>query len=155
MLELTNEQVAALADIDAKGFVSRIAEDLVRADPDLAGDPGLTPRVWRAFRAARQLGIREDDNLIEFLRLESYAPGFYDQPALRTWLTRPGRAIDERFRDYLSVVRWKIQHPEFAGGLTYGEPTLAGNRGSSGGAWTSLAASWRRFVGRNGSSGNS
>nr|WP_077162017.1 hypothetical protein [Burkholderia sp. M701] len=155
MLELTNEQVAALADIDAKGFVSRIAEDLVRADPDFARDPTLIHRLWRAFRATQQLGIREDDNLVEFLRIESHAPGFYDRPALQTWLTRPGRTVDERFRDYLSVVRWKIQHPEFAGGLTYGEPTLAGNRGSSRGAWAGLATSWRRFVGRNGRSGNS
>lgn len=35
MLELTTEQVAALAEIDAKGFVERVRADLCKADPGL------------------------------------------------------------------------------------------------------------------------
>ncbi|MBF3412663.1 hypothetical protein ACGY7B_04815 [Burkholderia pseudomallei] len=154
MLELTIEQVAALAEIDAKGFVARVREDLVRDDPKLADDPTLASRLWHAFTAARAFGIRDDDNLVAFLRLEAYAPGFYEKPATRAWITRPGRSADERFHDYLRVMRWRIEHPEFVGGLTYGGTTRAGSGVGDHGAWASLGARWRRLVGRSGDSGN-
>lgn len=154
MLELTTEQVAALAEIDAKGFVERVRADLCKADPRLADDPSLSSRLWRAFKAARALGIERDENLVAFLRIEAYAPGFYEQPAPRAWLTRPGRSADERFHDYLRVVRWKIEHPEYQGGLSNGGVGDTGSRSSRGSAWTSLGARWRGFVGRGSDSGN-
>ena len=154
MLELTAEQVAALAEVDARGFVERVREDLVKADPRLAEDSALSPRLWRAFKAARAFGIRQDDNLVAFLRVEAYAPGFYEKPATRARLTRPGRSADDRFHDYLRVMRWKIQHPEFVGGAINGGSTVdrAGSRSSR--AWASLGARWRRVVGRSGNRGN-
>jgi len=154
MLEVTLEQVAALAEIDAKGFVERVREDLVKGDPKLAQDPALPSRLWRAFKAARELGIREGDNLVAFLRVEAYAPGFYDRPATRAWLTRPGRSPDERFHDYLRVMRWKIEHPEYVGGLTYGGTTRTGSGVGDSGTRTSLGARWRRLVGRSGDRGD-
>lgn len=150
MLELTAEQVAALAEVDAKGFVERVREDLVKADPRLTEDSALSPRLWRAFKAARAFGIRDDDNLITFLRVEAYAPGFYEKPATRTRLTRPGRSGDDRFHDYLCVVRWKIQHPEFVGGAINGGNIVDRTGGRSSGAWASLGARWRSLIGRSG-----
>lgn len=155
MLELTAEQVAGLAEIDARGFVARVREDLVREDPKLGDDRTLPERLWRAFKAARELGIRDDDNLVAFLRIEAYAPGFYDKPATRAWLTRPGRSADERFHDYLRVMRWKIQHPDYVGGLTDGRTHRAGSGGSSDGAWAGIGARWRSLIGRSGGSGSS
>jgi hypothetical protein len=154
MLELTAEQVAALAEIDARGFVERVREDLVKADPRLAADSAFSPRLWRAFQAARTLGIRDDDNLVAFLRIEAYAPGFYDKPATRARLTRPGRSAEERFRDYLRVMRWKIQHPEFVGGAINGGTIVDRTGGGSSGAWAGLGARWRRLVGRSSNGGN-
>ena len=154
MLELTTEQVAALADIDAKGFVERVRQDLSTADPRLADDPTLSSRLWRAFKAARGLGIHEDENLVAILRIEAYAPSFYDQPAIRAWLTRPGRSADERFHDYLRVMRWKIEHPEFRGGLNNGRSGGSSDRGSSGEPWSGLGARWRGFIGRGGGGRN-
>ncbi|WP_062085416.1 hypothetical protein [Caballeronia udeis] len=150
MLDLTPDQVAALADIDAKGFVERVRQDLVKDDPKLAADPALAERLRRALRAARALGITEDTNLVAFLRVEAYAPGFYEKPATRTWLMRPGRSADERFHDYLRVMRWRIEHPEYVGGLSYGGGTRTGSGGSSHGAWANLGTRWRRLVGRGG-----
>lgn len=154
MLELTTEQVAALADIDAKGFVKGVREDLVKDDPKLAEDPTLAERLWRAYKAARELGIREDGNLVAFLRVEAYAPSFYNKPATRAWLTRPGRSADERFHDYLRVMRWRIEHPEFVGGLSYGGDTRTRSGVSGRESWTSLGARWRSLVGRSGNGGN-
>lgn len=155
MLELNAEQVAGLAEIDARGFVARVREDLVRDDPKLGEDRTLPERLWRAFKAARELGIRDDDNLVAFLRIEAYAPEFYDKPATRAWLMRPGRSADERFHDYLRVMRWKIQHPDYVGGLTDGGTHRTGSGGSSDGAWAGLGARWRSLIGRGGGSGNS
>ncbi|MBB5546565.1 hypothetical protein A8H39_02060 [Paraburkholderia fungorum] len=154
MLDLNAEQVAALAEIDAKGFVQGMCGDLVKENPKLAADPALASRLWRAYKAARELGIQEDDNLVAFLRVEAYAPNFYEQPATRAWIARPGRSADVRFHDYLRVMRWRIEHPEFVGGVTYGEPNRAVSGGSGGRAWTGPGAWWRSLIGRSGNGGD-
>ncbi|PEH37326.1 hypothetical protein CRM94_22540 [Burkholderia gladioli] len=154
MLELTDEQVAGLAEIDARGYVERIRQDLVKGDPKLADDDKLPTRLWKAYLAAIRLDIQSDENVAAFLRIEAYAPNFYEKPAIRAWLTRPGRSADERFRDYLRVIKWRIDHPKYTEGDRNGGTGSADNRGSSGGTWASIGASWRRLVGRDGGGRN-
>jgi len=154
MLELTSEQVAGLAEIDARGYVERVRQDLVKADPKLADDSTLPTRLWNAYVAARQLGIQSDENVAAFLRIEAYAPKFYEKPATRAWLTRPGRSADERFHDYFRVIKWRIEHPEYDGGSRNGGLGSTGNRSSSSGTWAGLGARWRRLVGRGGTGGH-
>jgi hypothetical protein len=154
MLELSAQQVAGLAEIDAMGFVARIRDDLVLDDPRLASDEDLSGRLWHAFKAARALGVRDDTNLVAFLRVEAYAPGFYERPATHAWLTRPGRSADERLHDYLRVMRWRLEHPGNAGGLTDGGTLRAGSGGSSSRTWAGLGARWRSLVGRGSRGGN-
>ncbi|MGF7191909.1 hypothetical protein JOE11_004982 [Robbsia andropogonis] len=146
MLEFNSDQVAALAEIDAKAFVSRVAADLASENPALAAEPTLPVRLWQAFTAARLLGIERDDNLVAFLHMETYASKFYEQPAVRNWLTRPGRPPDERLHDYFRVVQWKIDNPEFNGGISNGSSGGAGNRGSRD-SGRSVAAGWGRLIG--------
>ena len=153
MLELTSEQVAGLAEIDARGYVERTRQDLVKADPKLADDGTLPTRLWNAYVAARQLGIQSDENVAAFLRIEASAPSFYEKPATRAWLTRPGRSPDERFHDYFRVIKWRIEHPEYNGGLENGSSTST-TGGGIGGTWAGLGASWRRLVGRGRTGGN-
>ncbi|WP_080431191.1 hypothetical protein [Burkholderia cenocepacia] len=148
MLELTTEQVSALAEIDAKRFVDGVCADLCKDDPKLADDATLPSRLWKAFKTAREIGIEHDENLIAFLRIEAYAPGFYEQPAIRAWLTRSGCTADERFHDYMRVVRWKIEHPEFQGGMKNGGSGGSGDRRGSASPWSGLGARWRSIVGR-------
>ncbi|KML56368.1 hypothetical protein VL15_16265 [Burkholderia cepacia] len=154
MLELTSEQVAGLAEIDARGYVERVRQDLVKADPKLADDSTLPMRLRNAYVAARQIGIQSDENVEAFLRIEAYAPSFYTKPATRAWLTRPGRSPDERFHDYFRVIKWRVEHPEYNGGLENGSSTST-TGGGIGGAWTGLGASWRRLVGRGRTGGDS
>ncbi|HGL6312521.1 hypothetical protein [Burkholderia multivorans] len=154
MLELTSEQVAGLAEIDARGYVERIRQDLVNADAKLADDGTLSKRLWNAYVAARQFGIRTDENVEAFLRIEAYAPNFYEKPATRAWITRPGRSPDERFHDYLRVIKWRIEHPEYNGGSRNGGIGSTDSRGSGSGTWAAISAGWRRLVGRGGSGGN-
>ncbi|WP_186191249.1 hypothetical protein [Burkholderia gladioli] len=152
MLELTNEQVAELARIDARGYVDGIRADLVAETPALASDTSLPTRLWNAYVAARRYGIQSDDNVAAFLRTEAYAPQFYDKPAFRAWVTRPGRSPDERFHDYLRVMKWRIEHQQ--GGPEHGGISGASDRGSSGRAWAGLGASWNRIIGRGRGRGN-
>ncbi|WP_342612994.1 hypothetical protein [Burkholderia ambifaria] len=148
MLELTSEQVAGLAEIDARGYVERVRQDLVKADPKLADDGTLPTRLWNAYVAARQLGIQSNENVAAFLRIEAYAPSFYEKPATRAWLTRPGRSPDERFHDYFRVIKWRIEHPEYDRRSIDGGVRGTDNRSSGGGTWASIGARWRRLVGR-------
>ncbi|WP_244105508.1 hypothetical protein [Burkholderia ambifaria] len=155
MLELTDEQVAGLAEIDARGYVERTRQDLVKADPKLADDSTLPTRLWNAYVAARRIGIQSDENVAAFLRIEAYAPKFYEKPATRAWLSRPGRSVDERFHDYFRVIKWRIEHPEYNGGSRNGGLGSTDNRSSGSGAWAGLGARWRRLVGRGGTGGDS
>ncbi|WP_244111907.1 hypothetical protein [Burkholderia diffusa] len=154
MLELTSEQIAGLAEIDARGYVERTRLDLIKADPKLADDATLPTRLWNAYVAARRLGIQSDENVAAFLRIEAYAPNFYEKPATRAWLTRPGRSTDERFHDYLRVIKWRIEHPQYNGGSRDGGIGGTDNRSGSSGTWAALGARWRSLVGRGGSGGN-
>ncbi|WP_412026202.1 hypothetical protein [Burkholderia cepacia] len=154
MLELTSEQVAGLAEIDARGYVERVRQDLVKADQKLADDGTLPTRLWNAYIAARRLGIQSDENVAAFLRIEAYAPKFYERPATRAWLTRPGRSADERFHDYFRVMKWRIEHPEYDRRSPDGGTRGTDNRSSSGGAWAGIGESWRRLVRRTGAGGD-
>lgn len=154
MLELTSEQVVGLAEIDARGYVDGVWQDLLKENSKLADDSTLLTRLWNAYLAARRLGIQSDENVVAFLRLEAYSPNFYDKPATRTWLTRPGRSADERFHDYLRVMKWRIEHPQYNGGSRDGGIGGTDNRSSSSGAWAGLGARWRSLIGRSDGGGN-
>lgn len=148
MLELTNEQVEGLARIDARGYVTRVRDDLVAESPALASDATLPSRLWTAYLAGRHLGIQSDENVAAFLRIEAYAPSFYEKPAARAWITRPGRSADERFHDFLRVMKWRIEHLHDNGGTRNGGAGGAGDRSGSRGTWSTLGAGWNRLVGR-------
>ncbi|WP_454688231.1 hypothetical protein [Achromobacter aloeverae] len=148
MLELTTDQVFALCEIEAKGFVDRVRQDLAREDPRLTCDASLASRLWVAFQAARRFGIEENANLVAFLRADAYDPHFYEQMPTRAWLTRPGRSADERFRDFLRVTRWHLEHPNSLettiDGRSSGNPL--GESGRDPGA--RIGARWRQCISR-------
>ncbi|WP_175128484.1 hypothetical protein [Achromobacter piechaudii] len=108
-LELTPQQVAGLCAIDAKGFVQAVEQDIARDYPGLSR-AGLTARLAAALAQARSMGIDEDTNLVDFLRTEALVPGFYKQPGLRRWMEKPGRPADQRFHDFMQVMRWQLRH---------------------------------------------
>ncbi|MGE8637168.1 MAG: hypothetical protein ACN6PR_00905 [Achromobacter sp.] len=108
-LELTPQQVEGLCAIDAKGFVQTVKQDILRDYPDLS-PAGLTERLAAALAQARAMGIEEDANLVDFLRTEALVPGFYKQPGLRRWMEKPGRPTDQRFHDFMQVMRWQLRH---------------------------------------------
>ena len=106
MLELDAQQVRAVQALNELGFVDRVRLELLRDQPELGAQPDLAERMLCALRVGQAWGI--DDKLLgEFIRLEAAAPGFHEQPAVKAWITRPGRSASQRFADYLCLVRWR------------------------------------------------
>ncbi|MEN5065898.1 hypothetical protein [Achromobacter aegrifaciens] len=106
VLEFTPQQVAGLCAIDAKGFLHGVEQDILRDYPGLA-EAGLSERLATALAQARALGIDDDANLVDFLRTEALVPGFYEQPGFLAWIRKPGRPADQRFHDYMQVMKWQ------------------------------------------------
>lgn len=109
MLELTQQQWAALCAVDENNFVATVRDDIVRANPKLRDDPTLFERLVRAYKAARGIGLRQDKSFVDFLYIEAEAPGFYRRPPIANWLCKPIGTADSRFEDLLSVLRKKLQ----------------------------------------------
>ncbi|WP_241049230.1 hypothetical protein [Achromobacter xylosoxidans] len=108
-LELTPQQVEGLCAIDSRGFVETVTRDILRDYPGLSPG-GLSERLATALAQARAMGIEEDANLVDFLRTEALAPGFYKQPGLLRWMDKPGRPADQRFHDFIQVMQWQLRH---------------------------------------------
>ncbi|WP_413213325.1 hypothetical protein [Paraburkholderia kururiensis] len=112
MLELTEQQWAALCAVDERNFVATVRDDIVQANPTLGSDPTLLDRLVRAYDAARALGLRQDKLLVDFLYVEVEVPGFYRKPAVENWLSKPVGTADTRFEDLLAVLRRKLEERE-------------------------------------------
>ncbi|RQZ70133.1 hypothetical protein [Burkholderia sp. Bp9004] len=152
-LNLTPAHLSALAEGEARNFVDGVRRDLIKADPALGQDIDLHNRLWDAYRAARSFGIQDSDHLVQFLKVEAYSPNFYDKPATRAWLTKPGRSADERFHVYVQEVIWRSQHPDSLKGVPHGGTIDSSSDGGGGGSGAGLGSYWKRLVGRGGSSG--
>lgn len=112
MLELTQQQWAALCAVDERNFVATVRDDIVRANPKLRDDPSLLDRLVNAYKAAKTLGLRQDKSLGDFLYIEAEAPGFYRKPAIANWLSKPVGTADTRFDDLLAVLRKNLKKRE-------------------------------------------
>ncbi|NIF69653.1 hypothetical protein F3J16_05515 [Burkholderia sp. Ap-962] len=148
-LELTPAHLSALAEGEARNFVDGVRRDLTRDDPALERDIDLDSRLRHAYRAARTLGIQDSEHLVRFLAIEAYSrDGFYDKPATRAWLSKPGRSADERFHVYVQEITWRSKHPDSLKGVRHGASIdpLAGS--GNGGGRPGLGGYWRRLVGR-------
>jgi hypothetical protein len=51
------------------------------------------------------LGFTDLEAIARFLRYEATAPNLYRQPAIDSWLRRPGQPVEQRFADVLVRVR--------------------------------------------------
>jgi hypothetical protein len=88
--------------------VTTIRDDIVHNNPKLGPDPTLLDRLAKAYGDAKRMGFLQDKALVEFLYIEADAPGFYRQPAIAAWLTKPGQSVEDRFEDVIAVARRKL-----------------------------------------------
>ncbi|PRF99687.1 hypothetical protein C6Q14_22590 [Burkholderia ambifaria] len=146
-LNLTPAHVSALAEGEARNFVDGVRRDLLKADPALAQDIDLHNRLWDAYRVARSLGIQDSEHLVQFLKIEAYSPHFYEKPAAKAWLMKPGRSADERFHVYVQEVTWRSQHPDSLKGVPNGGTVNPPSDSRSGGSGAGIVGYWKRIIG--------
>lgn len=108
MLELTEEQLRHLQQQEHAGFVSRVRADIVREFTDV-DDDGLRQRLLVAHDRALRLGLESPVARTQFLYQEAFAPGFYEQPAIAAWLTKPGEHPEQRWRDFMALARARVE----------------------------------------------
>lgn len=108
MLELSEDQMHQLLESENAGFVSRVRAKLVADFPDV-NDTGLHQRLLVAHDRALRFGLESPESRTQFLFQEAFAPGFYEQPAIAAWLTRPGAPPEQRWRDFMALVNKRIE----------------------------------------------
>ena len=104
MLKLNQQQLARLHELEQLQYVEEVRKLVIERHPELTEDERLSERMERAYRDGDDMGI-DGDTMTQFLYLQALAPGFYREPAVHAWLTRPGRTAEERFADVLSATK--------------------------------------------------
>lgn len=108
MLELTEDQLRQLLQHEHEGFVSRARADIIREFPEVEHD-GLQQRLLVAHDRALRFGLESPAARTQFLYQEAFVPGFYEQPAIAAWLTRPGAPPEQRWRDFMALAKARVE----------------------------------------------
>jgi len=111
MLKLSEAQLAQLDHLEKLQYVDEVRKNVLAEHPELSNDGTLKTRLEQAYRHATALGFRDGSAITQFLYYEAFAPGFYRQPAINAWLTKPGQSVEQRFADL--VVKMRSQLKEF------------------------------------------
>lgn len=111
MLKLSEAQLAQLDYLEKLQYVDEVRKSVIAEHLELADDLTLKTRLEQAYRHAAACGFREGAAITQFLYYEAFAPGFYRQPAVNAWLTKPGQCVEQRFADL--VVKMRSQLKEF------------------------------------------
>ena len=111
MLKLSEVQLAQLDHLEKLQYMGEVRKNIITEHPELAADDTLKTRLEQAYRHAAALGFRDGLAITQFLYYEAFAPGFYRQPAINAWLTKPAQSVEQRFADL--VVQMRSQLKEF------------------------------------------
>ncbi len=108
MLELTEQQWAALCASDERNFVATVRDDIVADNPKLGGDSTLCgpSRHGIRRREAHEVLARQGARRVSVSR--GRGTGVLRQPSIAAWLAKPGPPVEERFEDLLAVARKKF-----------------------------------------------
>lgn len=109
MLKLSEMQLAQLDDLEKLQYVGEVGKMIITEYPELADDGTLKTRLERAYRDAVELGFSEGPAITQFLYYEAFAPSFYRQAAITSWLTKPGQPIEQRFYDLIVQMRSRLK----------------------------------------------
>lgn len=111
MLKLSEAQLAQLDQLEKLQYVGEVRRNIIIEYPELSDDGTLKNRLEQAYRHAAALGFTDGPAVTQFLYYEAFAPGFYRQPAINAWLTKPGQSVEQRFADL--IVQMRSQLKEF------------------------------------------
>jgi hypothetical protein len=86
-----------------------VRRQVVLAHPELERDDGLLNRLQGAYAYCTQIGFTDGPAITQFLFYEAVAPGFYRDPAVGAWLTRPPATPELRFSDFIAVAKARMR----------------------------------------------
>ena len=109
MLKLTEAQLAQLDQLQKLHYVDEVRKNIITEYPELVDDGALKTRLEQAYRHATTVGFRDGSAVTQFLYYEAFAPGFYRQPAINAWLTKPGQSVEQRFADLVAQMNSKLK----------------------------------------------
>ena len=109
MLEFNEYEWEGLQKNDERNYVDAVRGDLVGDDPTLADDATLAERLMEAWERAKELGLEDERNIVQFLQIEAYAPQFWRNVAVNAWLRSVGATPDERFEALRAVTASKLR----------------------------------------------
>lgn len=109
MLKLTEAQLHKLDHLEQLQYIEEVRKSIVAEYPEVAADRTLSMRLEQAHRHAVGLGFTDGTQITQFLYYEAFAPGFYRQTAINTWLTKPGQRVEQRFADLIAQMKSKLK----------------------------------------------
>ena len=110
MLSFSPAQWQALREDEAQRFVAAVTDQLIAGRPNLqAQRPAVLKLLIAMHGLAAQVGLTSTPHIIRLLHLAADTPGLYEDPALRSWLTRPVQNPEQRLDELLSVVDRTLQ----------------------------------------------
>jgi len=112
MLQLSEAQLQALQRHDQRHFVRAACEQLLGQRPDLRKEPGqaeLLRRMQGAFDYAAAMQFSSAPHVLRLMHLAAQAPGIHDDPAVNSWLHKPGATREQRLDDLLALVDHKLK----------------------------------------------
>ncbi|WP_151995269.1 hypothetical protein [Buttiauxella massiliensis] len=106
MLKLSEEQCASAGQMEDDDFVRDTVQKLKKKYPVInEPDDTFLARLRKALDYANTLPLKEKNVRRDFLRLETFYPGFYLKPEIDKWLKTPnGYSADQRLEDFKHVV---------------------------------------------------
>jgi hypothetical protein len=108
MLEFSEAQLQQLAQLEARGYVDRVYDDIVAEHPE-QDVKQLRQRLYGAYDYAVALGLHSPELLTQFLYYEAAAPGLYAAPVVDAWLRKPGATAEQRWADLVAVINSKMR----------------------------------------------
>lgn len=112
MLHLSEAQWQALQRHDQHRFVRAACEQLLRQRPELVRQPGraeVSRRMQAAFDYAAAMQFTSTPHVLRLMHLAVDAPGVFNEPAVNSWLHKPGPTREQRLDDLLTLVAHKLK----------------------------------------------
>jgi hypothetical protein len=112
MLRLSEAQWQALQRHDQRHFVRAACDQLLGQRPGLAHEPGsaeVLRRMQAAFDYAAAMQFTSAPHVIRLMHLAVDAPGIHDEPAVNSWLHKPGASREQRVDDLLALVAHRLK----------------------------------------------
>lgn len=109
MLKLSETQLSQLDRLEELQYVAGVRQNILREYSSLVSEAGLGARLEQAYKHAVDLGFVDGTAITQFLYYDAFAPGFYREPAINAWLTRPGKSVEQRFTDLNAQLKSKLR----------------------------------------------